>query len=99
MSWPGVPGQVPFDQAALDSMQQHHPQNRVLGIVSTDVTLDAATYAKVRGSSLVFAVDMLQEVVLKAIQARHPGVPAAKINVRQSQLYWAMEDTKVAGMK
>ncbi len=87
-----APGQVPFNQVTLDNMQQKHPQDRVLGIVSTDVTLDAATYAKVRGSSSVFAVDVLQGVVLKAIQARHSGVPAAKINVRQSRLYWAMED-------
>ncbi len=94
-----APGQVPFDQAGLDDMQRNHPQDRVLGIVSTDVTLDAATYAKVQGSPQVFAVDVLQEVVLRAIQQRHPGVPAAKISVRQSQLYWSMEDTGLTVFK
>lgn len=94
-----APGQVPFEQASLDGMQKNHPQDRVLGIVSTDVTLDAATYAKVQGAPQVFAVDVLQEVVRKAIQGRHPDTPAAKISVRQSQLYWSMEDTGLAAFK
>ncbi len=94
-----APGQVPFDQAGLDNMQRNHPQNRVLGIVSTDVTLDAATYARVQGAPQVFAVDVLQEVVLRAIQGRHSDTPAAKISVRQSQLYWSMEDTGLAAFK
>ncbi len=91
-----VPGQVPFDGAALANMRSRHPDDRLLGVISVDIVLDTPTFQRVRGTPEVFAVDILQEVVTKQVQQRHRNTATQEIHVRQSQLYWAMEDTGLA---
>lgn len=90
-----APGQPPFDQGAFDRMNSKHLDDRMLGIVSTDVTLDAAAFEKVKGNPLVYAVDVLQHVITQQIQQQHHGVSANKIQVRPSQLYWTMENAGI----
>jgi len=87
-----APGQSAFDAAAFERLRGGHPENRVAGVVSTDVTLDAGTYGRIKGRPEVFALDTLQDIVSKDVQRQHPGTRAAKVHVQSSRLYWALED-------
>lgn len=89
-------GQDPLDEATLNRLQSRHPENTLLGVVSTDVLLDNAAFARVRNAPQVFALDILAEVITRQVQAQHRGLDASKIHVQGSQLYWLMEDTGIA---
>ncbi len=93
------PAYAPFNDGAFERARQRHPENRVIGIISTDVILDFGTYQRVQHDPRVFGVDVLQHVVTEKVRQQFPGVDAKDINVQASQLYWAMEDTKLVVSK
>lgn len=100
-----APNNAPFDTEGFDRVTKKILESgpmagsRVLGVISSDLTLDLRTYQNIERSPDVFAVDALQEVVKEAIQKRNPGAAPEKIHVRGSQLYWGMEDSGIVSSK
>jgi hypothetical protein len=92
-----APGSEPLDSAALARIQQgaREPWG-VAGVIYTQVTLDRATYEKVRQDPSVYAVDVLQQVLITEIQRGHPGTPPEKIGLNPTMLYDAMERVGIA---
>jgi hypothetical protein len=89
------PGGKPIDTDAIArSVDNHH--GSLLGVISTDTALDAATYEKVRRDPRVYAVDVMEQVVLDEIRRRHPGAWSDKLQAPGSLLYGAMEETGIA---
>jgi len=89
-------GGEPIDTAALARMQAGGHSFTVVGVISTEVTLDRMTFAKIQRDGRVFAVDVLPEVLTAEVQRQHPGVAAASIWAQDPLLYPAMEATGLA---
>ncbi len=99
-------GQPAFDIEAynrvvnnIKSLKQTADQTaepKVLGVISTDTTLTRSEYAKVRQMPDVFAVDVLKDAVIRSVKKQNSSASPNKIQVRDSNLYWAMEDVGLA---
>jgi hypothetical protein len=89
------PGGAPIDTAALARLEAGQHGFAAAGVISTDVVLDAATYAKVRQDTRVYAVDVLPQVLTALVQREHLLTSADKIQVHDPFLYPAMEATSL----
>jgi hypothetical protein len=89
-----VVGGDPLDASALDRFATGHHQIRTVGVVTTDVMLDAQTYAQVRKDPRVYVVDVMRQVLINAVHSAYPGAPNAKIDVVNPALYAALEKAR-----
>lgn len=86
-----LPGGAPIDPDALTRVLGGWQDVKIVGVISTDVVLDLATYQKVQVDQRVYAVDALEQVLINVVQQKHPGTPIDKIHVQGSILYPALE--------
>jgi hypothetical protein len=88
-------GGDPLDTSKLNP--QHWRQSfRVIGVISTDVTLDAQTYKKVSSDNKVFTIDVLPQIIINEVKQKYPNVQADRISVGGSLVYPAMEKVNLA---
>lgn len=66
---------------------------QMLGIVSTEVDLNADTYTHVIKDQRVIAIDVLKQVLIDLVQQKHPAAASDHIWVPQSMVYGVMEET------
>ena len=94
----GIPklGGKPIDTDGLARYTKGRKSLRILGVISTDVILDAATHENVQRDPRVYAVDDMEHVITDLVRKERPDVQAEHIRVRWSILYPAMEDTHIA---
>lgn len=85
-----------LDAAGFAEFTKNRPSLRVLGVISTDVTLDQASYEKLQATSEVYAVDVMQHLLAEQFLKEHPDVLAEKLQIQWSILYPAMEETGIA---
>ncbi len=91
-----APNGKPVDPAALDRYLGGRKDVQVVGVISTDVSLDKATYDKVRADSRVFAIDTLEQLLTNEVRRIHPDASIEQIVVQGSILYPALEDLGIA---
>lgn len=94
----GMPkaGGQPIDPVGLAQFSTGHQPFRVIGVVSTDVTLDQTSYEQIKRTSEVYAIDVMQHILAEAVQPQHPGVRLNLTTFQGSRLYAAMEETQIA---
>lgn len=94
----GMPkaGGQPIDLVGLVQFSTGHHPFRVIGVVSTDVTLDQTSYEQVKRTSEVYVIDVMQHILAEAVQQQHPGVRLNHTTFQGSRLYAAMEETQIA---
>jgi hypothetical protein len=90
------PGGKPLDTDWLAQFHDSNGHGSIIGVISTDTTLDTATYEKVRQAPHVFAIDVMQQILSEEIQHHHPFAWSDKIHTQNSTLYMAMERTGIA---
>ncbi len=66
---------------------------QMMGIVSTEVELNAGNYERVRKDQRVAAIDVLKQVFIDLVRQKHPTAAIEHIWVPQSMIYAAMEQT------
>lgn len=94
-----VPGGDPLDEESLASMADGPHSIKALGVIYTEATLDPATYSRVKRDPRVYAIDVMQHVLLDLARQNLPDVPVEKIYVQGgTRLYAAMEETGLAPM-
>lgn len=91
-----LPGGEPIDTAALARLETGKHTFTVIGVISTEVTLDSASFAKIQRDHRVFAVDVLPQVLINEVRRRHPGAKPGSIWAQDPLLYPAMEATGLA---
>lgn len=93
-------GFEPLDSNLLQTLQnrQHNPL-KILGVVTTEVTLDSDTYAKTLATGSVYAFDVTAETIIKGVQKEFPGAKPENIQVGRSLLYNAMQNIGIASVK
>jgi hypothetical protein len=85
----------PLDTSKLNP--QHWKQSfRVIGVISTDVTLDAPTYKKISSDNKVFTIDVLPQIIINEVKQKYPNAQADRISVGGSLVYPAMEKVNLA---
>lgn len=89
-------GGQPIDTVGLAQFSSGRRPFRVIGVVSTDVTLDQSTYEQVKRNSTVYAIDVMQHVLTEAVQQNHPAIRLDLTTFQGSRLYSAMEETQIA---
>lgn len=94
-----VPGGDSLDESGLASMTEGPHSVKPLGVIYTEATLDPATYLKVKDDPRVYAIDVMQQVLMDLARQKLPDVPVEKIYVQGgTRLYAAMEETGLAPM-
>jgi hypothetical protein len=66
-------------------------QQRVFGVISTDVILDAKLYGAIEHDSRVYAVDIIQQALTNMVLQNYPQISPNQIHVFQSRLFTMME--------
>lgn len=89
-------GGQPIDPVGLAQFSTGHHPFRVIGVVSTDVTIDQTAYEQVKQNPKVYAVDVMQHILTEAVQHQHPGIKLELTTFQGSRLYAAMEETRIA---
>lgn len=89
------PGGKPIDPQALTNITSGGKALKVIGVVSTDTTLNAATYEKARHDPRVYAIDVLAQMLLDDIRHQRPRLRSEELQIRNSLLYGAMEETGI----
>ena len=67
-----------------------------LGVITTDVVLDAGTYAKIVADDRVYAFDVTSELMLAKIKQQDPAVQTSKVQIARSLLYDDMQKAGIA---
>lgn len=65
---------------------------QMLGIVNTEVELNASNYERVMKDQRVAAIDVLKQVFIDLVKQKHPTAAIEHIWVPESMVYWAMEE-------
>jgi len=90
-------GSEPLDSKLINAIQtrQNNPL-KVLGVVTTDVTLTAETYAKIIANGNVYAFDVTPYLITQRVEREYPDAKPEKIQVARSLLYNAMQRAGIA---
>lgn len=91
-----VPANDQLDSDALARLTTGSHPVRVIGVVSTDVTLDQALYEKIKSAPQIYAIDVMQQVILDELQKQSPNLAPDKVQIQGSMLYANMETTGLA---
>jgi hypothetical protein len=90
------PGGKPIDTDSFYDFVKTRKTLRVVGIITTDVILDAKTYAAVQNDPRVFAIDVMQHVLIQRVHQGHPDIRIEHILVDWTKIYQSLEKTHIA---